>query len=110
MGRKEVFHSEDVLQCLFEAVKGRGTGITIICLRHGCQLVVRHGIDPAIGEHVEKNVGVSQEKCIVTRLFDAFQALIDGKEVEFLNDPNTVHFNRSRRAGEKFNVCHKMVK
>ena len=81
VGRKEIIHIKNIFNFFSQTVKCLRTGITVICDQHGCLLVITHGINPGIRQHVQKNIPVLKKEGIVPGFSHAFKTLVNGRQV-----------------------------
>ena len=58
---------------------------------HGGSLLVRHGIDTTIGQHIHINIAVLQQEGVIACLLNALQSLLYGQQVQFLYNAHLVH-------------------
>ena len=102
VGGKQVFLAEDVLHGLLQTVKALGTGIGVIRPEHGGNLVVAHGVDAGIRQHVQINVIRAQLEGVEPGFLRGFQAAFHGNEVQFLHHADFVQFQGNLLPNVKF--------
>ena len=103
---QEVFCAEYFAHFVFKFGKGRAARVTVVGDEHGGLLPVAHGVDAAVGQHIHIYVFVLKQKCVVSRLGNAFEPFFHRRKIEFLHDTHFVHFQRDLFSAEKFHVCH----
>ena len=96
VGRQEVVHAEDLAQLVVKARVGGAAGVGVVGDHHRGELLVAHGVDAAVGQHVEEHVGVLQQEGVVAGLGHRLEALFDRQQVQLLDDAHLVHFQRDR--------------
>ena len=94
MGGQHVVDAKDLLDGGLGPVEGFRTGIGVVGDLHGGHLQVGHGIDTGIGDHVHIDVTVLEQESIVAGFLDGFEPFSDGKQGEFLDNADLVHFKR----------------
>lgn len=106
VGGKEVLHAEDLPQLGLQPVEGLASRIAVVGLHHGGELVVAHGVDAAVGEHVHKHVPVLKQEGVVARFGDMPQPLLHRRKIEFLYNTHLVHLQRDLFPPEERDLCH----
>ena len=56
MAGQQVLVAEDLLHRIRQLVEALRPGVGVVGLHHGRQLIVRHGVGAAVGQHVQKDV------------------------------------------------------
>ena len=95
MGGKDILRAEDLLDGGLDAVEGLGAGVGVVGDAHRGHLLVGHTVDAGVREHVHVDVFVLKKECVVAGFLDALEALLDRKQVEFLDDAHFVHLQRN---------------
>lgn len=104
VGGQEVVHAEEVDELGVQARVGRRPGVRVVGDQHGSLLLVAHRVDTRVGEHVQEHVGVLQQEGVVARRLDGCATLLDGEQVQLLDDPHLVHLEGKLLASEE---CHR---
>ena len=94
MGGQDVVRAEDFLHGGLHTVEGLGAGVGVVGDGHGRHLAVGHAVHAGIGDHIQVDVPVLEQERVVSGLLDAFEALFNGEEGEFLDDTHLVHLER----------------
>ena len=92
VGGKQVFLAEDIPYGLLQAVKALGTGIGVVRTEHGGDLVVAHGVDAGIRQHVQIDVVRAELKGIKPGFPCGFQAAFHGNKMQLLHHADFVQF------------------
>ncbi len=77
-------------------------GIGAVGAQHGRHLVVAHGVDAAVGEHVQKHVGRVEAEGVELGLPDRLHAALDRDQMQFLHDTHLVQSERDVSAPVEF--------
>ncbi len=109
MHRQQIFLTQHIFDGLLHPHERLRSGIGVVGLHHGGELVVRHCVGSAVGEHVEEHIVRRQAVGVEARVFERFQTALDGDKVEFLNDTDLVHFEGQVFVLVKFNVGHDSI-
>jgi len=91
MRRQEEVEAEDLAQLLVETRVGGAAGVAVVGDQHGRLLPVAHGVDAAVGEHVEEDVFVLEQEGVVARLVHRLMPVLDRPQVQLLHDAHLVH-------------------
>ena len=106
MHGQEIFRAEQVADLVFELGEGRRARIAVVGLHHRRQLLVAHGVDAAVGQHVEIDIAVLQQKRVVAGFIQSLKATLDRRQAQLLNNADLVHLQRDFLAGIEFDVGH----
>jgi len=107
--RQEVLLGEELLNLLLELGEGRRAGVAVVGLHHRGELLVAHRVDAAVGQHVEVDVAVLEQKGVVASLAQRRESTLDGHQVELLDDPHLVHLQRHGLPGEETDSGHGLL-
>ncbi len=80
VSREEILRSKQFRAFGFQPGEGLGTGVAVVGFHHRRQLPVAHGVHTAVGEHVQIDVAVFQQKCVAARVLHSLQAFFDRKQ------------------------------
>ena len=78
---QHIVRTENFLHCGLKTVEGLTAGIGVVCKMHGGGLAVRHGVYTGVGKHVQIDILVLKQECIVASLLDGTQTFVYGKKV-----------------------------
>ena len=92
VGGKQVFLAEDVPYGLLQAVKALGTGIGVVRTEHGGDLVVAHGVDAGIRQHVQVNVVRAKLERVEPGFLRGFQTAFHGDKMQLLHHADFMQF------------------
>ncbi len=103
---QEVGLPEKLANLVLELGEGARPGVAVVGLHHGGELPVTHGVHAAVGEHVQVDVAVLQQKRVVASFGNRLEPSLDGHQIQLLHDADLVHFEGQGLAGEQFDVGH----
>ena len=103
---QEVIHAENFGNLRRHAVVGFGAGVGVVGTEHRGLLQVAHGVDAGVGEHVHEDIAILQKEGVVAGFVHACDAFLHGREVQFLNDADFVHFERNFFSAEELYISH----
>ncbi|MPM80597.1 hypothetical protein SDC9_127647 [bioreactor metagenome] len=89
-----------------QAVVGRAAGVAVVCDHHRGNGLIAHRVDPAVGEHVQIDILISQQKCVVARRCHRFLPRFHGKQVQLLHHAHFVHLERELFSRKQFYFAH----
>ncbi|MPN05466.1 hypothetical protein SDC9_152716 [bioreactor metagenome] len=92
MRGQKILCAEQLGDLCLQTVEGCASRIAVVRGHHCGGLLVAHGVDAAVGEHIQKDILVAQQKRIVARGCHRFVPFLNRQKVEFLHDANLVHF------------------
>ena len=94
VNRKEIVLIKDLLHLRGQAPICGAPGICVITYHHCAELLIRHRVDAAVGEHIEITFirihAVGIEACAA----DSLDPLLNGKDRSLLHDANLMHLQR----------------
>ena len=103
---QKIRQAKNLLQFVFQTRVGGTAGIAVVGNQHRCLLLVAHGIDTAIGEHVHENVLVLQQESIVACRADGGETLLHGRKMQLLHNAHLVHLQWELLVAKKFDLGH----
>ena len=104
--RQEIVHAEDFLELAFQAGVRGAAGVAVVGNHHGRHLLVAHGVDTAVGEHVHEHIGILEQKGVVAGFRHRCQAPLNRRQIQLLNDADLVHFERKRLRAVELHFRH----
>ena len=114
VGGQEILGTEHMLNHAGEAVEGLGTGVGVVSLHGGGNLVVAHGVHTGVGEHIHEHILILQQERVVAGLAQLLHTLFDCGQEQLLHHTHLVHFQRhlvlflielDNRHDECFGIC-----
>ena len=69
-------------------------------------MIIAHGVDAAVGQHIQIDVTVLQQERIVPGLRDGLQTIFNGDQSEFLDNADLVHLERNSLSGKHLYAWH----
>ncbi|MPN54388.1 hypothetical protein SDC9_202058 [bioreactor metagenome] len=80
---------------------GFAAGIAVVCHQHRSLLAIAHRVDPAVGQHIQEDIPVSEQEGIVAGFGHGKESLIHIRQIEFLDNPDLVHLQWNLFTAEK---------
>ena len=108
MGGEEIFRAEQLADLGLQTIVGCAAGVAVVRGHHRGCLLVAHGVYTAVGEHVQKDILVAQQKCVVARFGHRLLPRFHRQEVKFLHYAHLVHFKGELLARKEFYFAHSL--
>ena len=84
---------QDVLDDIGEIVERLAPGIGVVGVHEGRVLVVAHGVDAAVRQHVQVDVPRSEKESVVPGFLDGLEPVLGRNERDLLDHPGLVHLD-----------------